>query len=306
MKFFKFTGIGLIFLFFILATLVESKIQKNAPSVTLLLDDSVPMAKIEQLSPNSLNYEGYITKESNEKLVALLNENINEIRIKSLGGFAKASIELANIIRQKNIHIVVDEYCGSGCASVFLASKKKTLPVDALLLIHHSSDNLLSEEEKKLAIEGKLEIIPESENNLPISLKIDAREEYLMLFNAGISTDIYINALKKIKSNLKEKLEEKSFVISTEGTVQHFPDDISYQIKLRLRIFELLIKNKHFQVQTINASFHSNHYFPTKQFLLEQGVKGIESYAYPKNQDALNALMMKLDASGNNVAIGEF
>ena len=139
-----------------------------------------------------------------------------------------------------------------------------------------------------------------------ISLKIDAREEYLMLFNTGISTDIYINALKKIKSNLKEKLEEKSFVISTEGTVQHFPDDISYQIQLRLRIFELLIKNKHFQVQTINASFHSNHYFPTKQFLLEHGVKGIESYAYPKNQDALNALMMKLDASGNNVAIGEF
>ena len=76
MKFFKFISIGLIFLFFILATLVELKIQKNAPAVTLLLDGSVPMAKIEQLSPNSLNYEGYITKDSNEKLVSLLNENI--------------------------------------------------------------------------------------------------------------------------------------------------------------------------------------------------------------------------------------
>lgn len=93
-----------------------------------------------QLTDGRIEYRGTITPEANAALAALYastSPKPTALWIESLGGSARAGMELGSWLFAERLDIEVDTFCFSSCANyVFTAGNNKTLGPHASLLWH--------------------------------------------------------------------------------------------------------------------------------------------------------------------------
>lgn len=103
-----------------------------------------------ELAPNYWRFEGRISSLSQDSLRRLVDtakiEAHSTLEVTSIGGDVVPAIEMAEIVRTKDIRVVVDKICASACAQyLFLGSERRSVKPDSLVLFHGSPE-LLREE----------------------------------------------------------------------------------------------------------------------------------------------------------------
>jgi len=88
-----------------------------------------------------------VTGRIDEKMVAEVAKNIHKIHslvITSQGGETSSAIELARMIYDNKVNVIVKKYCLSACAQLILPSAKTIEFVDKPILgLHHSATSIL-------------------------------------------------------------------------------------------------------------------------------------------------------------------
>lgn len=92
---------------------------------------------------DTILFDGLITRQSEEKLVGLLRHTeIKNFSVNSMGGDVDSAIDIAEIIHERKINIIVRTVCASACANyIFPAGHKKLLGENSYLLWHGSANS---------------------------------------------------------------------------------------------------------------------------------------------------------------------
>jgi hypothetical protein len=95
------------------------------------------------VSGDTLSIRGTINDQSAADFLRLINPNIKEIRLTSLGGLAEPAIKIGAEIRARNLRVVVDRYCFSACASyIFLGSTSRSINPFSLVAFHNTGSSI--------------------------------------------------------------------------------------------------------------------------------------------------------------------
>lgn len=113
------------------------------------------------LKDNTVFYEGALSKEANQKLISLIDNNPHQIEwvsIKSKGGEVNRGMDLGEIIFNNNLGVEVTEYCLSSCANyVFSSAHKRRISNHAVIGFHGGVTGM------EEATEEYLKTLPESQ-----------------------------------------------------------------------------------------------------------------------------------------------
>jgi ATP-dependent protease ClpP protease subunit len=100
------------------------------------------------------------------------------LRIRSGGGSAAASFDIAEIVHEKKLNVTVFDYCMSGCAYIFIAGDKKNIENNSLLGFHNTVSSGY-----ELIYNSKMFRGQKVKNNTDI-------REHKIFRNTGVSFDI--------------------------------------------------------------------------------------------------------------------
>lgn len=89
----------------------------------------------------TLHIDGTITIEVAEQFKGLISKHpeVDQVSLSSLGGSIDGAVDIASLIKERNLSTVVIGECSSACTLIFLASKVRAFDVDASLGFHSPS-----------------------------------------------------------------------------------------------------------------------------------------------------------------------
>jgi hypothetical protein len=143
-------------------------------------DPGSPRQTLIEYGDGGLTFDGPITAEAAERFHAVSSAapRGSTLRIRSAGGDAAASINIAEIVHEKKMNIEVFDYCMSGCAYIFIASQKKRVENNAIVVFHNT-------------ITVNNDIVSRSNLSSGQNLNDDVGiEEFNLFSDLGISPDI--------------------------------------------------------------------------------------------------------------------
>ncbi|MFZ6745544.1 hypothetical protein ACO0LC_20150 [Undibacterium sp. JH2W] len=259
----------------------------------------------------TVQYDGEIVRGSHQALLKHLKPETEKLRMNSLGGNVEEAILMAKEIRTRNIQLVVEAACLSSCANyLFLGASSKVLGAHALLGFHGSTKGQLSTETIASFESGKLKSTDITGNRFEDYLTRVGISELEFLQSINVDGDLF----KEIDSKLKPViLEEKRtpkksgsiILITSDKQWEYQIDDIDIAQEKAIELGKSGIKVEMKMEMQIESPASNLAYFPNRETLEKHGVKGILSYAYPK--DASELKQRVLDSFGTEVNIfGDF
>lgn len=148
----------------------SSNIDNKLASSDTILSIIEQIPDVHLIKNDTLIYQGYINFTGYDLLKAQFEKAQAEnkpltLRIKSAGGYDLAAIKIAEFIREKHIHLIVDQYCLSACADyIFPAAVQKKMVKDAIVALHPSRQLSLNQD-KVVTLEELLKEFDEAINN---------------------------------------------------------------------------------------------------------------------------------------------
>jgi ATP-dependent protease ClpP protease subunit len=137
-----------------------------------------------------IEYSGPITPEGVKQILdALDRDDHYSLRIRSLGGDGEASVALAQKIQERRIPVIIYDYCGSGCALIFIASPKKSVEPNTTLMFHWSLTSHADFLTKRLG----------ADNAEVVKVRNLARREQQIYEKAGISKDLLQDSINSVE-----------------------------------------------------------------------------------------------------------
>ncbi len=81
------------------------------------------------IAQHSIRLEGSITRNECERLSSFIHPGLKTLTVRSFGGDALGTLNLADKVKNLELTIVVDGYCAGACADyLFVAAQKKVVP----------------------------------------------------------------------------------------------------------------------------------------------------------------------------------
>lgn len=246
---------------------------------------------IQQIDPQTLRYHGKIVEGSASDLRSRFNAEIRQLRITSPGGSAQEAMLIGRLLAEKGTSLVVDRYCIAACANyLFLGAKTKTLEPDSLLGFQH---NLARQNFADLKQRfDRQEISSQDVGNN--SSKFTASEHLQILeWEYLLSLQLETNTLDRIYQKMQEGIDMNRDVsrqmrsppaTNLSGFYEEVAEPNSIERKL-----QIAKSRKSYSLKT-DKNGTGTVYFPRAEFLGTLGIKGINAYPYPDNENALNAL----------------
>jgi hypothetical protein len=97
---------------------------------------------VDRVSSSILRYCGPITALGVQMVREGLDGRVRTLSISSLGGGLDAPLDLADLVRELRLEVLVDGPCLSGCASfVFVAAENRRVAQGALLGVHNTANS---------------------------------------------------------------------------------------------------------------------------------------------------------------------
>ena len=101
-----------------------------------------PAATVARVANDVFRYCGPITNEGVAEVRRLLSPGATTLEILSPGGSLDAPLDLAEIVLDRKLRVVVVGQCFSGCASfVFVAGRTRTIQVGGIVGLHNTSSS---------------------------------------------------------------------------------------------------------------------------------------------------------------------
>jgi hypothetical protein len=95
------------------------------------------VSSVVRLSSDSVAVIGILDKTAVESFRSVAREGVQKVHLRSPGGDVASAIEIAREIHRRNMDVVVDGNCGSGCANyLFIAGRGKKVVNGGALLLH--------------------------------------------------------------------------------------------------------------------------------------------------------------------------
>lgn len=113
-----------------MSNILPSSIYRRAfyfPALILLVacsQDRLPKSKV-YLSDGTVYFRGYITEESINKALVLLQKSNNQLVITSEGGLVTHALKLANYLYDNQTEVTFRAHCYSSCANYILPATRK-------------------------------------------------------------------------------------------------------------------------------------------------------------------------------------
>lgn len=196
-----------------------------------------------------------------------------ELVIDSVGGDVESAIEIARLVRDKNLALVVDGRCFSACANfIFVAAKHKRVLPGSLVGIHHATTRFAVQGRVKEVLErSDLQKLPatEMENGRRYFETSHAKmQEFFKEFNVN---QTYLQQFSSYISARRRLVGEESFDI-----VRGYP-----------------------------ACPRIDMWILDEQKLKQMGVQGIDEFWYPKDDLVKKKLFSNLQLSPDTMYFGD-
>lgn len=236
----------------------------------------------------TLRMTGEIIDEDAKRIEAYLHSGIETIIVRSGGGSVVGALEIAREMNKRKISLIVDKYCLSSCANyLFVAAYKKSLLPESVLGFHGG-------------VYGEVPI-KESKTNKPkkgtMSMKSFWKEDAKFFEKIGFNKDL----LKRSYALTEPEVKTRTYEVSARGEKFKFISEN----EMAKFLSELIQKKEKFGMSvTVNGSSETTAYFPDEKTLVKYGVKGIESYPYPKDKKEMESLAKTI--SDDFQLIGDF
>jgi hypothetical protein len=266
---------------------LKTKIYAAIALLSLVLMNNSYASKLDRYS-KTLIFNGPINEAAYRQIRMFLEKGGNTIIINSQGGDVKFGQQIGMKMAGKNITLIVDKYCLSSCANyLFLGAKKKFLKPNSILGFHGGVGTKI--------IESKT--IP---NAVIQPLNRLIRNEKLFFEKVKVNYEIISSSVLLTRSEISfidVEIESKSkFKQTFNGDQGELAD--------RLVKESLEADPKAKFSMTFRNEIENSVYFPNKETLLKNGVRGIEEYPYPKNQIELDEIVKRIDKDLK--VVGEF
>lgn len=196
-----------------------------------------------------------------------------ELVVDSVGGDVVSAIEIARIVRERNLTLVVDGRCFSACANfIFVAAKHKRVLPGSLVGIHHATTRFTVQGRVKEVLErSDLQKLPaaEMENGRRYFETSHAKmQEFYKEFNVN---QTYLQQFSSYISARRRLVGEESFDI-----VRGYP-----------------------------ACPRIDMWILDEQKLKQMGVQGIDEFWYPKDDLVKKKLFSNLQLSPDTMYFGD-
>lgn len=249
---------------------------------------------IKQIDANTLSYQGKIIEGSALNLGTKLNSEIHQLRITSRGGNAREAMLIGRLLSEKEISVIVDQYCIAACANyVFLGAKTKNLMAGSLL----GFQNLLPVKDTS-ELKHRFDQQEINSQNFDTNNGKTNSTEYLQILEWEylLSLKLESSTLSKIYNKMQEGINTNNDISKQMRTVStaassHFIEDIGVPNEIDRKL-QMAKSRKSFSMKTERTGTDTV-YFPQSEYLTALGIKGIKAYPYPNNEIALNALFHK-------------
>lgn len=246
---------------------------------------------IKRIDSSTLSFRGKIVEGSAQELMSQLTTETRLLQITSQGGSQVEAILMGKLLSEQNMTLVVDQYCIAACANyVFLGAKNKFLQ-PASLLGFQNTNPLQGLAELKRRFENK-EVNSQSFN---VNISKTNSAEFLQILEWEYLQTLQLdtNTLAMIHNKMLEGIETnkdiaKQMRVSNSPMTTGFYEDVAEPNPIDRRL-QIAKSRKSYSMKT-DKNGTGSVYFPPRDFLLALGIKGIGSYPYPTNEDALNAL----------------
>jgi hypothetical protein len=270
---------------------------------------------IKRIDANTVKFDGLITKDSKDALLAALDDRVTMLRITSPGGDLWAGIIIGKFVHDHRIAVEVEDLCASSCANfVFLGAIKKRLLQGAVLGFH---GNLVGEmsNEKSAALRRLGEPAEPVARTSPDFLDMFERNQRFELAfrdKVGLRPDFFNYADERVFARWKQlgrKMTEpiQEVVLTEKNNVTHFPPD---QLQAALERLETLNKQGieatvSMEVKLGGKDYSDMIYFPSRKTLERFGITGITDYPYPATEAELKTMNVFKTVPGA-IVIGDF
>lgn len=190
------------------------------------IPDSKPFQAIPtiRLEGRIVFFDGRITKESGNIVSKLFaNKNVTTISINSMGGDIDSAIDIATIIHEKKLNIIVRTVCASACANyIFPAGKTKYVGHNSYLLWHGSAN---SPQEQLEVTSDSASLSRNDLFSLPEFIKIKEKETF---FYQRLKVNFRLPFCPQLQSNYQVKFPEKWFSYLPKDLEKFGIKDIHY------------------------------------------------------------------------------
>jgi hypothetical protein len=219
---------------------------------------------------NTMYFDGSLTSASVKPMLDYLRHGGRRLVVTSQGGEVSAAIVIAREIHKSRAEVIVRKFCLSSCANyLFLAAHTKSLEVGSVLGFHGAP-------------------LPETLNGttvdqLPAGLKsiFDMNTEFFAML--GIRTDFLV------ESHRRTLLGSPSmrYTLIADGGNKEFSQESEFKSAVK----DCLAKGIECQFQmTSEGNSVTKAYFPSREVLQRNGVKGILRYPYPSYESELKTI----------------
>ncbi len=220
----------------------------------------------------TIYFDGAINAENEGKFNKLVNKGGNVLVIKSPGGDVEVGLRMALTLREKNMTVIVKDYCISSCANyVFLTAKSKFLPPDSVLGLHGAP--ILDSNAEQAA-------------HPPELLKIYAAHREFFDQN-GIDVTLFKKSMQALL------LPKPVYAFTITDRIRKKVAKFSDRAEATEELHECLAKNKKTDCaveMTAISTVADAVYFPSRATLEQFGVTGIGVYSYPTTAQKMAAL----------------
>ncbi len=252
-----------------------------------------------RLSSDSVAVLGVLDKTAVESFRSLAREGVQTVYLRSPGGDVASAIDIAREIHRRNMDVVVDGNCGSGCANyLFIAGRSKKVVYGGALLLHGGASfrpqNVISQ--------------------FPVTTarNVAVRRFYSSLSMASFEGDpavgsVYQQVLASLSSGAKadssDRLEEEFYAeIGVNPILLDFSAVVAGcagtgKVELKLEIPPKLGQDVQVNLKA-TSTFSGTHevlFSPTRQDWESVGVKGITEF---REQSMITTSLQTLKTAG--------
>lgn len=233
------------------------------------------------LKGKTIYFDGLLDVKSADLILRYLKSGANKLRVRSFGGDAESGLRVGLVISELNINVEVSGYCMSACANyLFLAARSKSLKKNSILGFHGGLTGgppLLAARNEGLE--------KEREKWIELYKLDDELFQKLGIDKNLIAKSYEITEPEKKETIYKFVIENQEFTLNDEHkALELIADTEQANKKFSLDIY-------------IRNASRNKVYFPSPQVLARNGVRGLVTYPYPKNQLMLNELAKKISSA---------
>ncbi|NYE60004.1 hypothetical protein FHW58_001156 [Duganella sp. 1224] len=270
-------------------------------SALLLACMAVPLASAQDFAVQKygdiLVFDGAITPAAYEAINATIDDGVDLMLVRSIGGDAASGLAIGKKLRDRNITVVVNEYCLSACANyIFIGPSRKSLNPGAVLGFH---GGLTGSPAPTMAAEDYP--LVSQEDLITLRKQMARLYDEETAFYARIGFD---PALLRKSFDLTRLDATNQYIALTAGESTTFYS-FAQADEARRRIAALAAEHASYTYRVENSRTSATRfYFPSLATLRNAGVTGVQNYPYPADVRQLRTVEQDVgrDLPGLNLA----